>query len=212
LLDILDISRGVGAPARPWPEGSDGSYVGIGIAQTARDGKIVITDAMADGPAARAGLQALDVIVGIGDRPVEGLPEKEVSELLKGAAGEPVKLVISRPGAAEPLTFTVVRERIPPDAQVLVAEYPNPKFGKRAVFVIDRRTALVEVEDRSELSKVPLPKVTNPLLLLRGVRNMSRRMGRLVSDEGEVERLRQRFDGINTRKWALYGLKSRRSR
>ena len=110
LLDIRDISTGIGAPASPWPEGSDGSFVGIGI----------------------------------GDLPPQSLTDSAVSELLRGAAGTPVKLVISRPGAADPLTFIVARERIPADARVLTAEYPNPKLGKRACFVIDRTTALAE--------------------------------------------------------------------
>ena len=174
-----------------------------------RDGKIVITDTLRDSPAARAGIRPLDVIVGIGDMPNQNLTDSAASELLRGAAGTPVKLVISRPGAAAPLTFTVVRERIPADAQVLIAAYPDPKLGKRACFVIDRKTALVEVEDQAELSKMPLPEPRNPLLLLRGVRHASRRMARLVTDEREVEKLRRRFDGLSTRKWALYGLRSR---
>lgn len=70
---------------------------------------------------------------------------------------------------------------------------------------------LGRVEDRAELLKVPLPDTGNPLLLLRGLRNSSRRMAKLVRDEREVEKLRQRFDRLSTRKWALYGLKSRRS-
>jgi C-terminal processing protease CtpA/Prc len=82
--------------------------------------------------------------IGIGDLPPQSLTDSAVSELLRGAAGTPVKLVISRPGAADPLTFIVARERIPADARVLTAEYPNPKLGKRACFVIDRTTALAE--------------------------------------------------------------------
>ena len=211
LLDIQDIATGIGAPAGPWPEGSDGSFVGVGLGQTVRDGKIVVTDTLPDSPAARAGIRAADVIVGIGDTPGQNLTDSAVSELLRGAAGTPVKLVIARPGVPEPLTFTVLRERIPADAQVLIAAYPDPKLGKRACFVIDRKTALVEVEDKSELSKAPLPTTTNPLLLLRGLRNLSRRMARLVSDEREVGKLRRRFDRASTKKWALYGLKSRPS-
>jgi hypothetical protein len=62
--------------------------------------------------------------------------------------------------------------------------------------VFDRTTALVEVEDRAELSKVLLLHTGNPLLLLRGLRNSSRRMAKLVRDEREVEKLRQRFDRL----------------
>jgi len=59
LLDIRNISTGIGAPALPWPEGSDGSFVGIGI----------------------------------GDLPPQSLTDSAASELLRGAAGTPVKRV-----------------------------------------------------------------------------------------------------------------------
>src|SRR5262249_18443529 len=63
-------------------------------------------------PAYKVGLRPGDVIVGVDNKNTEGLNTTEIADLLKGRPGTTVKIVVTREGAPEPLTFTVVREEI----------------------------------------------------------------------------------------------------
>ena len=63
-------------------------------------------------PAYKAGMRPGDVIVSVNDKSTEGLNTTEVADLLKGPRGTPVKIVVSREGAPDYLTFTVIRDEI----------------------------------------------------------------------------------------------------
>jgi carboxyl-terminal processing protease len=72
-------------------------------------------------PAAKAGLQAGDILKAIDERHTRPMPAPIAERLLRGAPGSPVKLSVLR-GGAEPLDVTVVRERLrptPPESRML---------------------------------------------------------------------------------------------
>lgn len=89
LDDLLRYGRAA-RPPRPW----------LGLFATEMNGRLVIADVIRNGPAARAGLQAGDIIVYAAGEPVQ-----ELSTLFRriwslGSAGVDVSLAVLRDGAA----------------------------------------------------------------------------------------------------------------
>lgn len=86
-----------------------GSYEGVGITFQAAD-RIEITDVTEGGPAAKAGVQAGDVLVSVDGRPV--VPGDDVRSMVLGESGTTVTLGVVRGGNATPIAIPVVRGKI----------------------------------------------------------------------------------------------------
>jgi carboxyl-terminal processing protease len=89
-----------------------GQYGGIGAAVREIKDRVIITEPYENSPAMKAGLKAGDVISQINDVTVKGKSSDEISKMMKGQSGTPVKLLIERPGETKPLEFTIVRDDI----------------------------------------------------------------------------------------------------
>ncbi len=72
----------------------------------------VIVGLVEGGPASVAGLRLGDAIVGVDEVETYGWSNSRVVELVRGAAGTPVRLRVDRPGQAAPVEFTVERSEI----------------------------------------------------------------------------------------------------
>jgi carboxyl-terminal processing protease len=92
-------------------ERTEGQYSGVGLTISAEGGFVKVISPMDGGPAARAGVQAGDVISAIEGSTAAGLSVSEVSEKLRGAAGTEVRVTFLRDGT-EPLEVTLTREII----------------------------------------------------------------------------------------------------
>ena len=92
-------------------ERTEGQYSGVGLTISAEGGFVKVISPMDGGPAARAGVQAGDVISSIEGMTAAGLSVSEVSEKLRGAAGTDVRVTFLRDGA-DPLEVTLTREII----------------------------------------------------------------------------------------------------
>lgn len=92
-------------------ERTEGQYSGVGLTITAEGGLVKIISPMDDGPAARAGVQAGDVIQSINGQNAAGLTVTQVSEKLRGAVGTTVAVTFLRDGE-DPLEVTLTREVI----------------------------------------------------------------------------------------------------
>ncbi|NVN98643.1 MAG: PDZ domain-containing protein [Geobacteraceae bacterium] len=94
------------------------NFGGVGIDGVPwADGKIVVKQIVAGGPAHLAGIKAGDIITHIDGKATEGSDFKEMVEYrLRGRAGTPVTIKIRRPGELKPYTFTLIRRQltIPP--------------------------------------------------------------------------------------------------
>lgn len=89
-----------------------GEYGGIG-ALIRQDGEyIVVTDPYKGFPAQKSDVRAGDIILEIDGRSIKNKSSQEVSELLKGQPGTPLKLVIKRPGEEKSIEKNLQREEI----------------------------------------------------------------------------------------------------
>jgi C-terminal processing protease CtpA/Prc len=94
------------------------NFGGVGIDGVPwADGRIVVKQLVAGGPAQLAGIKVGDIITHIDGKATEGSDFKEMVEYrLRGRAGTPVTIRIRRPGEVKPYTFNLVRRQlaIPP--------------------------------------------------------------------------------------------------
>jgi carboxyl-terminal processing protease len=89
-----------------------GSYFGVGMHVASRSGKTVVVAPFSGSPAYKAGLRPGDIIVLVNDKSTENLNTTEVADLLKGPRNTPVKVVVSREGEKDYLSFNVIRDEI----------------------------------------------------------------------------------------------------
>ena len=92
-------------------ERTEGQYSGVGLTITSEGGLVKVISPMDESPAARAGVQAGDVISAIEGQNAAGLTVSQVSEKLRGAAGTSVRVTFLRDGE-EPREVTLTREII----------------------------------------------------------------------------------------------------
>lgn len=89
-----------------------GETVGIGIYLDLTSGMPTVIAPVDDGPADRAGVRAGDVILKIGDEPVEGLTPEELRDRLGGDEGTRITLTLRHAGDNEPYTVTLSRAKL----------------------------------------------------------------------------------------------------
>jgi carboxyl-terminal processing protease len=94
-------------------EEQKGHYYGVGMSVGPQpNGKTAVKAPFPGFPAYKVGLRPGDVIVAVNDKSTEGLNTTEIADLLKGPRGTTVKIVVSREGSPDHLTFSVVRDEI----------------------------------------------------------------------------------------------------
>jgi len=93
-------------------EDQRGVYSGIGMQVSARNGKTVVIAPFPGSPAYKVGMRPGDIILFVNDKSTDGLNTTEVADLLKGPRGTEVKVVVSREGAADYLSFSLIRDQI----------------------------------------------------------------------------------------------------
>ncbi|MGC2161894.1 MAG: S41 family peptidase [Silvibacterium sp.] len=94
-------------------EDESGRYYGVGMVIQPQNNKIVVVYPFEGSPSFKAGLRPGDTIVSVDGKPIAGLDTTAVANMLKGPKGTHVHLIVSREGAAAPLTFDLVRDEIP---------------------------------------------------------------------------------------------------
>ena len=87
-------------------------YGGIGAGVYNRDKKVIISQLFEGYPAQKADVRVGDLVLKINDVDLAGKNGEEVSQLLKGANGGPVKLLVKREGVAQPIVKNLFREEI----------------------------------------------------------------------------------------------------
>jgi carboxyl-terminal processing protease len=89
-----------------------GEFGGLGIEVTMEDGLVKVVAPIDDTPAAKAGIQANDIITHLDDEQVQGLTLNQAVEKMRGAINTKIRLKIMRKGQDKPIEVTIVRDRI----------------------------------------------------------------------------------------------------
>lgn len=116
------------SPQQPEPSGT---YVGIGARLGTRNGLPAIEAPFAGFPADRAGLQPGDIILAVDGQTVTHLSLGEIAGRIRGEAGVPVALTVSRPNTGQQMDIVVVRDKIDRlKAREVCAAHPIRGFGE----------------------------------------------------------------------------------
>ena len=143
-------------------ERTEGQYSGVGLTIQAEGGLVKIISPMDGGPAARAGVQAGDVISSIDGQTASGLTVSQVSEKLRGAVGTSVKVTFLRDGE-EPREVTLTREVIEIDS---VTGRVEGDFGYLRISMFNENTGR-ELTETIERLKRENPGIKGYVLDLR---------------------------------------------
>src|SRR3954447_17312420 len=93
-------------------ERTTGDYAGVGLLVDARNGWVTIVSAMQGSPAERAGIRTGDQLVEVDGKASADWTLDQAVDAMRGTIGSPIDLSLRREGAAEPLRFHLLRERI----------------------------------------------------------------------------------------------------
>jgi len=91
---------------------TSGEFGGLGMEVTMEDGFVKVVSPIDDTPAARAGIQANDLIVELDGTPVKGLTLQQAVEKMRGPVNTGVRLKVMRKGLDKALEVTLTRETI----------------------------------------------------------------------------------------------------
>lgn len=86
-----------------------GSFGGLGIEITMKDGVLTVIAPIADTPAYKAGIKAGDQIIAIEGKPTKNMTLMDTVRRLRGKKGTKVTITIMRKGLTKPKDITIVR-------------------------------------------------------------------------------------------------------
>jgi carboxyl-terminal processing protease len=89
-----------------------GEFGGLGIEVTMEDGLIKVVAPIDDTPAAKAGVQANDIITMLDDEAVQGMTLNQAVDKMRGPVNSNIKLTIMRKGVSKPIVLTITRDII----------------------------------------------------------------------------------------------------
>lgn len=100
------------ADNKVFQEEISGSFEGVGMEITIKDGVLTVVSPLKGTPAYKAGIKPGDKILKINDEDTKGLSIQEAVKKIRGPKGSKVKLTILREGEAGLLEIEVVRDKI----------------------------------------------------------------------------------------------------
>ena len=180
---------------------TEGRFGGLGLEITVRDGLLTVVSPIEDTPAARAGVQTGDQIVGIDDESTEDLGLGEAVKRLRGPQGTSVTIRIRRKGHDKPLTFTIVRDVIRINSVRAHVLEPGFLYARIAQFQNGTGEDLAEAVAGNEpedgaVKGLILDLRNNPGGLLGqavSVSDLFLDSGLIVYTDGRLERQKQKF-------------------
>ncbi len=115
-------------------EGLNGNFEGIGIEFNIFHDTLVVVAPLSGGPSEALGLQSGDKIIKVDDKSIAGikLTTADVQKYLKGPKGTEVKIEVVRKNKKEPITFNIIRDKI-------------PQFSVDASYMIDQEIGYIKV-------------------------------------------------------------------
>lgn len=107
-----------------------GNFDGIGVQFNMLEDTLVVIQPVVNGPAEKVGVIAGDRIVAVNDTAIAGvkMARNDIMRRLRGKRGTKVRITVVRRGAPAPLSFTIVRDKIPVKT-VMAAYMIRPGIG-----------------------------------------------------------------------------------
>jgi len=189
--------------ARAFDEQTQGAYTGVGVElMTLPDRTLKVVSPIDETPAARAGIQANDIIIAIDGKSVSDTPSDESADdddadgntaPLRGAPGTKVVLTIVRESKPKPFDVTLTRERIRVTSVRSRMLEPGYGYVRVATFQADTAAdfsrALDTLEAKGKLRGLVLDLRSNPGGLLTAAVQIADELldkGKIVSTRGRV--------------------------
>ncbi len=91
---------------------TSGEFGGIGIEVGMENGFVKVISPIDDTPAAKAGIEAGDLIIRLDGKPVKGMSLSEAVEIMRGPKDSELDLTIVREGVEQPIELTLTRDVI----------------------------------------------------------------------------------------------------
>ena len=191
-----------------------GSFTGIGIEITIRDGILTVVAPIEGTPAWKAGLKPGDKIIKINGKPTKGMSLIEAVKLLRGPKGTKVTISILREGWRELKEITLVRDVIP---IISVRSFTiEPGYGYVRISNFQEKTPreLVKALDKLERENKPLKGLiidirNNPGGLLNAAVRVADEFideGLIVYTKGRLKQQNMRFEATPNRRKHPYPL------
>src|SRR6187431_2599103 len=89
-----------------------GEFGGLGIEVTMEEGLVKVVSPIDETPAAKAGIQANDIITHLDDEAVQGLTLNQAVEKMRGPVNTKIKLRVMRKGQDKPVEISITRDII----------------------------------------------------------------------------------------------------
>src|SRR5690242_13413981 len=86
-----------------------GEFGGLGIEVTMEDGLVKVVSPIDETPAAKAGIQANDIVTHLDDEAVQGLTLNQAVEKMRGPVNTKIKLRVMRNGQDKPIDISITR-------------------------------------------------------------------------------------------------------
>lgn len=135
--------------AKSFEENISASFVGIGAEIQEVEGKIVVISPIKGSPAEKAGIKPNDRILKVGDTSLEGMKANEAVKVIRGEKGSKAELTVERPGEAEELNITIIRDTIP--METVYGEMKENQIGLIQIAKFSETTATEFAKHLKEL-------------------------------------------------------------
>ena len=142
-----------------------GSFGGLGIELTIKDGALTVVAPIEDTPAYHAGVKAGDQIVAIEGKSTKNINIMEAVKKLRGKKGTDVTITIVREGLTAPKNFTLTRDII--ELKSVKSKTLNDRIGYIRITQFQEQTS----RDFREALEAFERDIPNPLGLILDMRN-----------------------------------------
>jgi carboxyl-terminal processing protease len=180
--------------------GTTGQFGGLGIEVGMENGFVKVISPIDDTPAARAGVQASDLIIKLDDKSVKGMTLNDAVKIMRGEPNTDIVLTIVREGESKPLVITITREII--RVKSVKNRMLEPGYGYVRISNFQSRTttdllkAISDLQKETVLEGLILDLRNNPGGVLNGAVGVSDAFidsGLIVYTEGRIDDSSHRY-------------------
>ncbi|MBB5346721.1 S41 family peptidase [Desulfoprunum benzoelyticum] len=186
-------------------EETSGSFSGIGIEITIKDGILTVVSPIEGTPADKAGVKANDLIVEIDGRKTKDMTSDEAIKRLRGTRGSKVTITIQREGENQLRPLALVRDVIP--IHSVKASFLTPGFAYFRITNFQSHTTrdfkreLINLHKQQTIRGLILDLRNNPGGLLNqavSISDIFLQKGTIVSTKGRTEDQNMVFQAHST--------------